>query len=240
MSTYVVPPCLSRGIGRSVDCHVSSGNHPVKLSDQQDQAGLAQLLRRIAGMIARSSIAKQFNMGKCRVLWLGAEYARACQYEPPRGCLVYVNFLGTGVSSSRVQSASRPNWLFFMHVERCRSVWMGGLATVFSRVCMSVPSGRLAKERQRTRRSACRAETGPWCFLALSSCCLVVPGAWNSTVFAPIFLLLGLDRMRRSVAIKPRDSLQFEPPCLHSIAIREAAEDDNAAGNCEESIRTDV
>jgi hypothetical protein len=86
-----------------------------------------------------------------------------------------------------VQSALRLNWLFFMHVERCRSVWMGGLATVFSRFCMSVPPSRLAKETdERRRRGACRPQTGTDCFFALSSCCQV-PGAWNGKVLLRFF-----------------------------------------------------
>jgi hypothetical protein len=63
--THVPRP--GRGIvRRSVECHVSLGNHPVKLEDQQHQTGLDQILRRTVGMIARSST-KQFNIGKCRV-----------------------------------------------------------------------------------------------------------------------------------------------------------------------------
>lgn len=86
-----------------------------------------------------------------------------------------------------MQSALRLNWLFFMHVERCRSVWMGGLATVFSRFCMSVPPSRLAKETdERRRRGACRPQTGTDCFFALSSCCQV-PGAWNGKVLLRFF-----------------------------------------------------
>lgn len=78
---YPHVPCPGRGIVLSVECHVSLGNHPVKLRDQQHQTGLAQILRRTVGMIARTSTAKQFNMGKCS-LWMRAKCARACQYEP--------------------------------------------------------------------------------------------------------------------------------------------------------------
>jgi hypothetical protein len=95
---YPHASCPSRGIRRSVECHVSLGNHPVKLRDQQHQTGLDQILQQAVGTIARSSFAEQFNLEKCRVLG-GQRSARAFQCEPPRGSQVHANFSGAGIAS---------------------------------------------------------------------------------------------------------------------------------------------